>query len=107
MFEITAAVVTSFLSHAIGSIFDPSKPGGHRFCFSALIQSSIAFILPGYHVLCVSFELQSHQLVSGSLRMVYTTIFSLFLGFGTTIGTAIFGLIDKHAFSKIQCAPTL
>lgn len=45
IFEITAAVLTSFLARAFGSIRN-----GEIFCFSALAQSSIALILPGYIV---------------------------------------------------------
>ena len=45
IFEISAAVGTSFLARAFGSI-----KGGEVFCFSALAQSSIALILPGYIV---------------------------------------------------------
>lgn len=101
VFEITAAVITSFLARAIGSI--PDGKGGTVFCFSALAQSSIALILPGYTVLCASLELQSRQFVAGSVRMVYAIIYSLFLGFGITIGTVIFGLMDKNATSETQC----
>ena len=43
IFEISAAVITSFFARALGSI-----RGGEVFCFSALAQSSIALILPGY-----------------------------------------------------------
>lgn len=53
VFEISAAVITSFLGRAFGSI-----RGGELFCFSALAQSSITLILPGYMVLCASLELQ-------------------------------------------------
>ena len=45
IFEVTAAVFTSFLARAFGSI-----RGGQVFCFSALAQSAIALILPGYTV---------------------------------------------------------
>lgn len=45
LFEITATVLTSFLARAFGSIRN-----GELFCFSALAQSSIALILPGYIV---------------------------------------------------------
>lgn len=45
IFEVTAAVLTSFLARAFGSI-----NGGQTFCFSALAQSAIALILPGYTV---------------------------------------------------------
>ncbi|KAK1990041.1 DUF1212-domain-containing protein [Colletotrichum falcatum] len=98
VFEITAAIVTSFLARAFGSIHN-----GQLFCFSALAQSSIALILPGYMVLCSSLELQSHNLVAGSVRMVYAMIYTLFLGYGTTIGTALYGVFDKHAESRTTC----
>jgi uncharacterized membrane protein YjjP (DUF1212 family) len=43
VFEITAAVLMTFLARAFGSI-----NGGSIFCFSAIAQSSIALILPGW-----------------------------------------------------------
>jgi uncharacterized membrane protein YjjP (DUF1212 family) len=105
IFEITAAVVTSFLARAIGSI--PNGNGGTVFCFSALAQSSIALILPGYTVLCASLELQSRSIVAGSVRMVYAIIYSLFLGFGITIGTVIYGMMDRNATSKTTCSNSM
>ena len=98
VFEISAAVLTSFLARAFGSI-----KGGNVFCFSALAQSSIALILPGYIVLCASLELQSRSIVAGSVRMVYAIIYSLFLGFGITVGTAIYGVLDRKATSSSTC----
>jgi uncharacterized membrane protein YjjB (DUF3815 family) len=99
VFEISAAVLTSFLARAFGSI-----RGGNLFCFSALAQSSIALILPGYLVLCGSLELQSKSMVAGSVRMVYAIIYSLFLGYGITIGTALYGLMDANATSATNCS---
>lgn len=109
VFEIAATVITSFLARAFGSIRWPD--GGHNgeriFCFSALAQSSIALILPGYIVLCASLELQSRSIVAGSIRMVYAIIYSLFLGFGITIGTSIYGILDKDATSATSCVGPL
>ena len=102
VFEVSAAVITSFLARAFGSI-----RGGQIFCFSALAQSSIALILPGYTVLTASLELQSRSIVPGSVRMVYAIIYSLFLGFGITIGTAIYGLMDRNASSDTTCKTSL
>ncbi|KAK3300627.1 uncharacterized protein B0H64DRAFT_313757 [Chaetomium fimeti] len=99
VFEITAAVATSFLARVFGSIWD-----GELFCFSALAQASIALILPGYMVLCASLELQSRQLVSGSVRMVYALIYTLFLGYGFTIGSVIYGYMDSNAVSTVHCS---
>ena len=98
IFEISAAVLTSFLSRAFGSIND-----GNLFCFSALAQSSIALILPGYLVLCGSLELQSRNMVAGSVRMVYAIIYSFFLGFGITIGSSLYGWADHNATSATKC----
>ncbi|KXG46604.1 uncharacterized protein PGRI_054600 [Penicillium griseofulvum] len=100
VFEISAAVLTSFLARAFGSIKYQGEP---LFCFSALAQSAIALILPGYTVLCASLELQSRSIVAGSVRMVYAIIYSLFLGFGITIGTAVYGLLDSQASTAYTC----
>jgi uncharacterized membrane protein YjjP (DUF1212 family) len=101
VFEVFAAVCTSFLARAFGSIKWSS--GEYVFCFSAIAQSSIALILPGYIILCASLELQSRSIVAGSVRMVYAIIYALFLGFGITIGTALFGLMYPQATSVVTC----
>ncbi|KAI9694153.1 MAG: hypothetical protein M1822_003424 [Bathelium mastoideum] len=98
MFEIVAVAITSFLSRAFGSIND-----GHLFCFSSLASSSITLILPGYRILCAALELQSGSVVAGSVRMVYALVYSLFIGFSLTIGTATYGIMDKDATSSSQC----
>ncbi|KAG9246780.1 hypothetical protein BJ878DRAFT_478016 [Calycina marina] len=102
VFEVSAAVLTSFLARAFGSI-----RGGELFCFSALAQSSIALILPGYLVLCASLELQSRSIVAGSVRIVYAIIYTLFLGFGITIGIAVYGLLDSNATTATTCSNTM
>ena len=38
--------------------------------------------------------------------MVYAIIYSLFLGYGITIGTTFYGGIDRHATSEVQCTGT-
>ncbi|KAG5926602.1 hypothetical protein E4U42_003137 [Claviceps africana] len=98
VFEVSAAVITSFLARGFGSI-----QGGRLFCFGTLAQSSIALILPGYMVLCSSLELQSHNIVAGSVRMVYAMIYTLFLGYGITIGASLYGMMDSNATSEIHC----
>ncbi|KAI0426523.1 hypothetical protein F5Y09DRAFT_60835 [Xylaria sp. FL1042] len=102
LFEISATILTSFLARAFGSI-----KGGELFCFSALAQSSIALILPGWFVLSSALELQSRALVPGSIRLVYAVIYSLFLGFGITVGTVLYGLFDSNATSATTCSNTM
>lgn len=53
--------------------------------------------------MCGSLELQSKNIVAGSVRMFYAIIYSLFLGFGITIGSALYGLVDKNATSATTC----
>ncbi|KAI9158154.1 hypothetical protein HJFPF1_06144 [Paramyrothecium foliicola] len=98
VFEVSAAVITSFLARGFGSIRN-----GELFCFSALAQSSIALILPGYMVLCSSLELQSQKIVAGSVRMVHALIYTLFLGYGITIGASLYGMMDSNATSATTC----
>lgn len=98
--EVSAAILTSFLARAFGSI---QHNGGPLFCFPAMAQSAIAMILPGFAVLSSSLELQSHQMNAGSIRMVYTIIYSLFLGYGVTTGTTLYGLMDRKATTQTQC----
>lgn len=55
------------------------------------------------HTVCGSLELQSRNIVAGSVRMVYAVIYSLFLGFGITIGTSFYGAMSKNAVSETEC----
>lgn len=108
VFEVAMAIITSFIARGIGSIhatgpFSDLTGRKYVFCFSAIAQSSICMILPGFSVLCSSLELQSHQIIAGSVRLVYTILYSLFLGYGVTIGTTAYGLIDKGATGEGSC----
>lgn len=109
VFEVLATILTSFLSRAFGSIRAGVVDGvqQYHFCFSAMAQSSIALILPGFLVLSSSLELQSHQIIPGSIRMVYAIIYSLFLGYGITVGTTIYGLMDGNASTNTTCSGDL
>ena len=102
VFEVSAAILMTFLARAIASIH-----GGDLFCFSALAQSGVVMILPGWLVLSAALELQSKAIVPGSIRMVFAIIYSLFLGYGITVGTALYGAIDPNATTAIKCQDPL
>ncbi|QHS74147.1 uncharacterized protein SPAR_J00990 [Saccharomyces paradoxus] len=97
VFEISASIVVSFCGRAFGSI--PRS----QICFGAVTQGSLALILPGYIILCGALELQSRSLVAGAVRMFYAIIYSLFLGFGITLGSALFGWMYHNATNEISC----
>ncbi|WBW74395.1 plasma membrane ThrE amino acid transmembrane transporter family protein [Schizosaccharomyces osmophilus] len=105
LLEVTGSILTSFLSRAFGSIFhDRANKSNPIFCFAALAEGAIVLILPGYIVLCGSLELQSKNIVAGSVRMFYAIIYSLFLSFGIAIGAALYGWMDHHATSEYTCS---
>ncbi|KAL6926375.1 hypothetical protein ACO0SA_003335 [Hanseniaspora valbyensis] len=97
VFEITASIVVSFCARALGSI------GNSNICFGSVCQGSLALILPGYIILCGSLELQNKSLLSGSVRMIYAIIYSLFLSFGITLGAALFAWCYNGASSETTC----
>ncbi|OCT49181.1 Pheromone-regulated membrane protein 10 [Cladophialophora carrionii] len=101
VFEVFACVFAAFISRALGSI--QYSDGQYIFCFSGMAQSSIAMILPGFMMLNSALELQSRNLISGSVRMVYVIVYVLFLAFGLLIGTTVFGLIKRGAVSSTTC----
>lgn len=100
--EIAACIISSFLARAIGSIW-----GGQLFCFSALAQSAIALILPGFTIVCSSLELQSQKMSAGSARMGYALLYTLSLGYSMTIGATLYGLVDRNASSALTCQEPL
>lgn len=98
LFEVSASIISSFMARAIGSV-----RGGDLFCYAAIVQSSLALILPGYIILCGSLELQSRNIVAGAVRMFYAFIYALMLSFGITLGAALYGWIDPSATSVTKC----
>lgn len=81
VFEIVFATLNSFVALAMHSI--PSN----IFCYKPIVSASIVLILPGFIVLSGALELQSKNIVSGSVRLVYAVIYSVLLGFGISIGS--------------------
>lgn len=99
VFEIGSAILISFIGRAIGSISN-----GKYFCFSAIVLSGLCMILPGYMILRGALEIQSKSIISGVVGMFYAIIYSLFLGFGITLGSALYGWIDKNAINQTTCS---
>lgn len=60
------------------------------FCYTSLVSGGIVLILPGFIVLSGALELASRNITSGAVRMGYSVIYSLFLGFGISIGSELY-----------------
>lgn len=91
VFEISIAIVMSFIARALASI--PSQ----IFCYSAISSAGIVLVLPGYMILCSALELASKNIVTGSVKLTFAIVYSLFLGFGLTIGSDLYLLLDSNA----------
>lgn len=92
VFEIVFATLNSFIAAAVQST-------GY-FCYAAVVSGSIVLILPGFIVLSGSLELQSKNLIAGSVRLVYAIIYSLFLGFGISIGVSFWQLFSGNTSTQ-------
>ncbi|KEP55710.1 putative pheromone-regulated membrane protein [Rhizoctonia solani 123E] len=101
VFEITAAMMVSFVARGLSSI----RSG--IFCYSAISSAGVVLILPGYLVLCSSLELASKNLISGSVKMVYAIVYSLFLGFSLTIGSDLYFVVDSSARNRRETATAI
>lgn len=100
VFEISSAILVSLLGRAFGSI---QVKGESLFCFSAIAQASIVMILPGFTLTTSALEIQTGNMVSGSVRIVYGIVYTLFLAFGFTIGITIYGAMDANSTSATFC----
>ncbi|KAA1096954.1 hypothetical protein PGT21_032365 [Puccinia graminis f. sp. tritici] len=94
IFEISVATIVSFISRGLSTT--------NYFCYESLSSAGVVLILPGYIILCGSLELASKNLIAGSVKMVYAVIYSLFLGFGISIGSDFYYLLDPKARHNTQ-----
>ncbi|KIP07562.1 hypothetical protein PHLGIDRAFT_70899 [Phlebiopsis gigantea 11061_1 CR5-6] len=77
---VCLTTIISFTARALSSI------KGDIFCYNAISSASIVSILPGFLILSGSLELAAKNLSTGSIKMIYALIYTMFLGFGLQIG---------------------
>lgn len=86
VFEITVATLISFFAALLAST--------DQFCYTALVSGGVVLILPGYIVLTGALELASRNITAGAVRMAYSIMYSLFLGFGISLGALVYSKIS-------------
>jgi uncharacterized membrane protein YjjP (DUF1212 family) len=101
LFEVSAAVLFSFLGRMFGSI--KNVEGDRIFCYSAISQASINLIQPGYWITNACLELMNRQIATSGSRLMYALVYALMLAYGVAIGSSLYGLIDHDAASGTQC----
>ncbi|KDR66937.1 hypothetical protein GALMADRAFT_258828 [Galerina marginata CBS 339.88] len=88
VFEVTVTTLFSFIAAAVAS--------SHKLCYSAVTSSSVVLILPGFLVLNGALELMTRNIIPGSVRLLFSIVYALFLGFGFSIGGELFELFTSH-----------
>jgi uncharacterized membrane protein YjjP (DUF1212 family) len=101
MFEVSAAILMSFLGRMLGSI--KGVDGSRLFCYSALTQCSINLLMPGYWMTNAALEMLGKNITTGGSRMMYALIYSLLIAYGIAIGSTLYGYMDVDAVSNPQC----
>ncbi|PCH33928.1 DUF1212-domain-containing protein [Wolfiporia cocos MD-104 SS10] len=91
VYEISVSIIVSFIARVLGSV------PGQIFCYSSISSAGVVLILPGFTVLISALELTARNIMCGSVRMVYAVIYTLFLGFGLTIGSDFYLVINPEA----------
>ncbi|KII94210.1 hypothetical protein PLICRDRAFT_102260 [Plicaturopsis crispa FD-325 SS-3] len=91
VYEISVTIIVSFVARLLSTV------PGNVFCYSAMSSAGVILVLPGFTILTSALELTSRNILCGSVRMVYAIIYTLFLGFGLTIGSDIYLVINAHA----------
>lgn len=101
VFEIVIATLISFIAAVLSDT--------NKFCYTALVSGGVVLILPGFIVLTGALELASRNITAGAVRVGYAVIYSLFLGFGISIGGEIYFKIRHRSIKNADdwtCAAT-
>ncbi|EIW64255.1 DUF1212-domain-containing protein [Trametes versicolor FP-101664 SS1] len=101
VYEISVSIVVSFIARLLGTL------PGNLFCYSAISSAGVVLILPGFTILISALELTSRNILCGSVRMVYAIIYTLFLGFGLTIGSDFYLLVNPKARQHLAATAML
>ncbi|KAF8222128.1 DUF1212-domain-containing protein [Tricholoma matsutake] len=91
VYEISVSIVVAFVARGLSNI------PGYLFCYSAVSSAGVVVILPGFTILISALELMSRNIFCGSVRIVYAIIYTLFLGFGLSIGSDFYFVVDRRA----------
>ncbi|KAG0007902.1 hypothetical protein BGZ80_004092, partial [Entomortierella chlamydospora] len=76
MFGVGASILVAFVAKALRDYV----------CFTGVVLSAIVMLLlPGLSLTTAIMELSSRFIISGSVRMFYSLMYCLFLGFGISI----------------------
>ncbi|KAG0197362.1 hypothetical protein BGX33_000721 [Mortierella sp. NVP41] len=85
VFEVSTSIVIAFVAKALRDYV----------CFTGVVLSGIVMLLLGLSLTTAIMELSSRYMNSGSVRMFYSLIYCLFLGFGLSIGSNLWDVFKE------------
>jgi len=85
VFEVSTSILIAFVAKALRDYV----------CFTGVVLSGIVMLLPGLSLTTAIMELSSRYMISGSVRMFYSLIYCLFLGFGLSIGSNLWDVFKE------------
>ncbi|KAF9200150.1 hypothetical protein BGZ49_009643, partial [Haplosporangium sp. Z 27] len=85
VFEVSTSILIAFVAKALRDYV----------CFTGVVLSAIVMLLPGLSLTTAIMELSSRYMISGSVRMFYSLMYCLFLGFGISIGSNLWDAIRE------------
>ncbi|KAF9346728.1 hypothetical protein BGX26_001759 [Mortierella sp. AD094] len=85
VFEVSTSILVAFVAKALRDYV----------CFTGVVLSAIVMLLPGLSLTTAIMELSSRCIISGSVRMFYSLMYCLFLGFGISIGSNLWDAINE------------
>ncbi|GJJ70640.1 hypothetical protein EMPS_02990 [Entomortierella parvispora] len=85
VFEISTSILIAFVAKALRDYV----------CFTGVVLAGIVMLLPGLSLTTAIMELSSRYMISGSVRMFYSLIYCLFLGFGLSIGSNLWDVFRE------------
>ncbi|KAG0301956.1 hypothetical protein BGZ98_007925, partial [Dissophora globulifera] len=87
VFEVSTSILIAFVAKALRDYV----------CFTGVVLSGIMILLPGLQLTTAIMELSSRYMISGSVRMFYSLIYCLFLGYGLSIGSNLYDVFREPA----------
>ncbi|KAA1467895.1 DUF1212-domain-containing protein [Dentipellis sp. KUC8613] len=96
VYEISVSIIVSLIARILSCI------PGRIFCYSSISSAGVVLILPGFTILISALELTSRNILCGSVRLVYAIIYTFFLGFGLTIGSDVYLMINARAHHTVE-----
>ncbi|CAO3652596.1 unnamed protein product [Cunninghamella blakesleeana] len=93
VFELSSSFLVAIIARAF-----------HQYCcFSSVAISGIIILLPGYSMTISVMELSARNISTGTIKLVYSVVYSFILAYGLQVGSNMYSVIDPSASEPGVC----